>query len=448
MKTKVTKSPVADEKKLTVCLKSAATKKSPLSLLKTTRKGNILTQMTSTTTKRTAARCPTNTNQYQDSMLTNTRIISLSDQDISGITPLVNTESRSSLLNLTPKITISSSRNSSARKKDSKKTVQRKMIKSPTINNNKVLKRTVTRPDDLESQLKKKNSEVLSLNRKINRLEETLSEKNKMIKDLEIRFPKMLSELSRGLGKDPEKLKVSLELKESMKRNRQLSGSQERNEKLIKIKDDKIKQIQKEKELALDELKLKEREHREVKGRLVALEQRFPQMVNKLEDKEMELRRIKDDNDELKYKLKVINEENFAKMIELEKMSSEIVDLNLNLEEKEANFEELHEKYEEVVNKLNIAVRNCDELTDRNRCRKSTLTQDNADTIEEVSERDEDVFEEEMQVDVGDSSTSATPGGINFTNCSNVSDSEYDVSAGTIAKVNTEELKIISHLGF
>ena len=168
-------------------------------------------------------------------------------------------------------------------------------------------------------------------------------------------------------------------------------------------------------------------------------------MVNKLEDKEMELRRIKDDNDELKYKLKVINEENFAKMIELEKMSSEIVDLNLNLEEKEANVEELQEKYEEVVNKLNIAVRNCDELTDRNRCRKSTLTQDNADTIEEVSEGDEDVFEEEMQVDVGDSSASATPGGINYTNCSNVSDSEYDVSAGTIAKVNTEELKIISH---
>ena len=169
-------------------------------------------------------------------------------------------------------------------------------------------------------------------------------------------------------------------------------------------------------------------------------------MVNKLENKEMELRRIKDDNDELKYKLKVINEENFAKMIELEKMSSEIVDLNLNLEEKEANFEELHEKYEEVVNKLNIAVRNCDESTDRNRCRKSTLTQDNVDIIEEVSEEgDEDVFEEEMQVDVGDSSTSATPGGINFTNCSNVSDSEYDVSAGTIAKVNTEELKIISH---
>jgi len=168
------------------------------------------------------------------------------------------------------------------------------------------------------------------------------------------------------------------------------------------------------------------------------LEQRFPQMVNKLEDKEMELRRIKDDNDELKYKLKVINEENFAKMIELEKMSSEIVDLNLNLEEKEANVEELQEKYEEVVNKLNIAVRNCDELTDRNRCRKSTLTQDNADTIEEVSEGEEDVFEEEMQVDVGDSSTSATPGGINYTNCSNVSDSEYDVSAGTIAKA--EEL--------
>ena len=68
------------------------------------------------------------------------------------------------------------------------------------------------------------------------------------------------------LGKDPDKLKVSLELKETIKRNRQLSGSQKRNEELIKVKDDKIKHSQWEKEKLQDDLKLKERECRDLKG--------------------------------------------------------------------------------------------------------------------------------------------------------------------------------------
>merc|ERR1719312_1278001 len=253
--------------------------------MRTARKGNVLAQMTSTTVKRGY------TNHYQESLLTNTKMISVSDQDISGISPLVN-DTRTGLLDITAK-------------KETKKVVPRKQVRSP-VNNNKVQRKTNTiKSDDFEKQLKKKHLEVLALNRKINKLEESLNEKNKIIKDLEIKFPKMLSEMSRGLGKDPDKLKVNIELKESIKRNRQLSGSHERNEKLLKIKDDKIKLVTHERDKALDELKTKEREGRELRSSLLDLEQKIPHFVNKLEDKETEIRKVSNENCDLKYKLKV-----------------------------------------------------------------------------------------------------------------------------------------------
>ena len=169
--------------KLTTAMKSSVTKKSPVALLKTTRKGNILTQMTSTVNKKSK------NNQYQISLLDNSKIISISESDISGIKPLDTCESEDGEVNQTTNISISQCRKSKT---------DRGKIKDP-INNNKIKKRTPN--DNLEADLRKKNGKILTLNRKINKLEEILTEKNKIIKDLEIKFPKMLSELSRGLGR-------------------------------------------------------------------------------------------------------------------------------------------------------------------------------------------------------------------------------------------------------
>ena len=169
--------------KLTTAMKSSITRKSPVALLKTTRKGNILTQMTSTVNKKSK------NNQYQISLLDNSKIISISESDISGIKPLDTCESEDGEVNQTTNISISQCRKSKT---------DRGKIKDP-INNNKIKKRTPN--DNLEADLRKKNGKILTLNRKINKLEEILTEKNKIIKDLEIKFPKMLSELSRGLGR-------------------------------------------------------------------------------------------------------------------------------------------------------------------------------------------------------------------------------------------------------
>ena len=435
MRNLVILSPVKNAKKLSQCLKPANTqKKSPMSLMRTARKGNILAQMTSTTNKRGQ------TNHYQESLMNNTKMISVSDQDISGISPLVN-DTRTGLLDITAR-------------KEPKKVVPRKQVRSP-VNNNKVQRKTsCIKTDNFEKQLKKKHLEVLALNRKINKLEMSLNEKNKIIKDLEIKFPKMLSEMSRGLGKDPDKLKVNIELKESIKRNRQLSGSHERNEKLLKIKDDKIKLVTNERDKAQDELKIKEREVRELRACLLTLEQKIPHFVNKLEDKDTEIRKVANENCDLKYKLKVMNEENINKMIELEKLSSEIIDLQIQVDDNGSESEEMSRKlkFEEgKVSNLEEEVKILKQELAVKRFRGSlpTLTEDNVNEVTDIgykeAEGEDDVFEnmniDEYQGDEGDLSSVSS---VFMTDSSNVSESEYDISAGTLARVSVMKVLMLS----
>ena len=183
MKSKLDSNRSKIDYKLKTAMKSSITRKSPVALLKTTRKGNILTQMTSTVNKKSKD------NQYQISLLNNSKIIFISESDISGIKPLDNCESENGEVNQTTNISISQCRKSKTGMCNAK----------TPLNNNKIKKKTPS--DNLEADLRKKNGEILTLNRKINKLEEILTEKNKIIKDLEIKFPKMLSELSRGLGR-------------------------------------------------------------------------------------------------------------------------------------------------------------------------------------------------------------------------------------------------------
>ena len=489
MKTDLRISPIrgreSSNEKLSKKMKSSSKIKSPECLLKTTRKGNILKHMTSTTNKR-----PTTCQTYQDSFLDTTKAVSISHEDISGIVPLESCDSRSSLLDLTPKITISNCSNEERECKGAQKTVQRKKIKSPVCKKFSRKLESKSKTEEYESQLRKKNSEILSLTRKVNALQEALNEKNKLVRDLEMKFPKMLSELSRGLGKDPEKLKVSLELKETIKRNRQLSGNQKRNEDLLKIKEDKIKQLEKGRDKAVEELRLKEKESRDFKARLVSVEQKFSLLAGKLEAKDSELRRTKEMLEDVQYRYRVINEENFSKILEAEKMSSQICALRENNEEKNCEMEKLKLKINEMMISLNeetsrayslemqlrelvgIAEKtdltqsdsdmsevtkellakiaraakeknvtlnvqltvnqsqqNCVE-TARQRENRSTLTNDNVSQYEEMSVADEEedypeVFEEENH-SLGD-----------ITGASNISESESDVSAGTLAKVGT-----------
>ena len=347
-------------KKLAVKMKTQLKVKSPEIFPKTTRKGTLINQMTSTSNKRFLA------NSNPASAPTLKQPLSVSENDISGISPIKTCDSHGSLLSLTPKIVISLSSKQETRHSNSKvspKKVLRSKVRSPvnvksqrTIGGRdaKSSSKEVSRVkfEELENQLRKKTSECLNMNRKINALQKTLTEKDQTIRDLEIKFPKMLSELKKGFGEDESKKKVNKELKETMKRNRQLSGAQKQTEDQLKIKDDKLKQALKAKDVALDELKVKEKESKEFLGRLSALEKSFPELVMKLSEKESDVRRSNEMVSNLEQRLKIVTDDNILKMRSIDQVSDQVVDLNNNVLEKEAEIVYLKQNvYELQVHK-------------------------------------------------------------------------------------------------
>ena len=243
---------------------------------------------------------------------------------------------------------------------------------------------------------------------------------------------------------------------------------------------------------AVEELRLKEKEARDFKARLVSVEQKLSLLAGKLDAKDSELRRAKEMLEDVQYRYRVINEENFSKIIQTEKMSSQICALRESNEEKNCEMEKLKLKINEIMISLNeetsrayslemqlrelVGIAEKTDLSQSDsdmsevtkellakitqaakeknvtlnvqltvnpsqqicvetprRENRSTLTNENVSQYEEMSVADDDdeseeypeVFEEENP-SLGD-----------LTGASNISESEYDVSAGTLAKVGT-----------
>ena len=170
------------------------------------------------------------------------------------------------------------------------KKVMRGKIKSPVSRIQKsIIERnlkTKDRIESYESQLRKKESEMLSLTRKINSLQKTVSEKDKTIKGLEKKFPKMISDLKQGLL---EEKKANVEMKEMVKKFRQVNGDKSKMEEQLKAKDDKMKEIKESKKRLVEELNSKDLELCEFRKRLQALEEKVPQLLEEVECKVQEL---------------------------------------------------------------------------------------------------------------------------------------------------------------
>ena len=171
------------------------------------------------------------------------------------------------------------------------KKILRGKIKSPANKINKSIAernlRNKERIESYETQLKKKESEILSLTRKVNLLQKTVSEREKTIKGLEIKFPKMISELKHGLL---EEKKTNVELKDVLKKFRQANGNKKQMEEKLKQKDEKLKEIKLSKRKLTMELQSKESELSDFRIRIRSLEGKIPQLVDEIESKEDELR--------------------------------------------------------------------------------------------------------------------------------------------------------------
>ena len=135
--------------------------------------------------------------------------------------------------------------------------------------------------------MKKKESEILSLTRKINLLQKTVSEREKTIKGLEVKFPKMIAELKHGLL---EEKRTNVELNDVLKKCRQANGNKQRLEEKVKMKDEKLREIKLSKKKLSEELQCKDSELRDFRSRIRSLEEKIPELVEEVERKEDELR--------------------------------------------------------------------------------------------------------------------------------------------------------------
>jgi len=168
------------------------------------------------------------------------------------------------------------------------KKVLRAMIRSP-VNKKSTLDRNRNKDkiEAFEANLKKKESEILSLNRKVNNLQKTVSEKERTIKGLELKFPKMISDLKQGLK---EEKKMNVELKEVLKKYNQVSGDKKQMADQLKAKDDKLREVRNLKRNLAEELKCKELELSEFRQRLFALEEKVPLLVKEINEKNEEIK--------------------------------------------------------------------------------------------------------------------------------------------------------------
>ena len=177
-------------------------------------------------------------------------------------------------------------------KEEKTKKILRGKIKSPASKINKsAAERNIRNKDRIESyesQLKKKESEILSLTRKINLLQKTVGEKEKTIKGLELKFPKMIAELKHGLL---EEKKTNVELKDVLKKCRQTAGNKKHIEEKLRLKDEKLKQVKLSNKRTLEELQSKEFELEEFRKRIRSLEGKIPNLVDEIERKEEEISR-------------------------------------------------------------------------------------------------------------------------------------------------------------
>merc|ERR1719342_43698 len=168
------------------------------------------------------------------------------------------------------------------------KKVLRAMIRSP-VNKKSTLdrNRNKDRIEAYEANLRKKESEILSLNRKVNNLQKTVSEKERTIKGLELKFPKMISDLKQGLK---EEKKMNVELKEVLKKYNQVSGDKKQMADQLKAKDDKLREVRNLKRNLAEELKCKELELSEFRQRLFSLEEKVPLLVKEINEKNEEIK--------------------------------------------------------------------------------------------------------------------------------------------------------------
>ena len=131
-------------------------------------------------------------------------------------------------------------------------------------------------------QGKKKDAEILSLTRRLNATQKTLTEKEKLVKDLETKIPGMLADLKKNLEADEVKKRMNRDLKESVKRNKSLTDTKKQVEEQLKAKEEKYQSLLALKKNSDALLKEKQKELKSQAQRILTMEKAMLDLEKKL----------------------------------------------------------------------------------------------------------------------------------------------------------------------
>ena len=202
--------------------------------------------------------------------------------------------------------------------------------------------------EELESQVKKKDAEMVSMKRKLNAAQKTLTEKEKALNDLNVKIPKMLADLKKNLLEDESKKRANRDLKESMKRNRNLSGTMKQVEDQLKVKEVKLKDALEDKKKVEIKLKLKEKECREHSHQISNLECRVLELQRKVSSGDVEVAREKEKRTNLEAKHRQLCADNNVREELFEKMETEIFHLSNVAASRENEMERMQTQNSEL----------------------------------------------------------------------------------------------------
>ena len=231
-----------------------------------------------------------------------------------------------------------------------------------------------TRMKELEEQAKKKDAEIVSLTRKLNLNLKTLAEKETSLRALETKIPNMLLELRKNIEADQKKKVMSKDLRESMSRNRNLSGSMKRAEDQLKVKEDKLKEALDARRVLDDQLKAKHKELKESVQKVTVLERKVTELQRKLSEEERELERNNERRETVEVKYNRIFDENNLKDDIIEKLKTDVFHISNVASSRENEFEELKQHNSElqtvILTQNNQMVQMSREMCDHGSCQK------------------------------------------------------------------------------
>ena len=190
-------------------------------------------------------------------------------------------------------------------------------------------------------QVKKRDAEIVTLSRKLNSTQNSLVEKEKLVKDLEIKIPAMLADLKRNLEADEVKKRMNRDLKESAKRNKSLSGTMKQVEEQLKVKEEKYQGLLAAKRNGDAILKEKQKELKSAAQRGLMFERTIMDLEKKLSVALVDQEREKEKRSNLELRCNHLMDDLGEREAFIERLRTDVFHANNVAASRESEFEEL-----------------------------------------------------------------------------------------------------------